>query len=202
MTRLSRILSTLFSPLLMPTIGMIAVVTLSIMSVLPARVLFTAVCVTFVMTCLIPLACIFTLYRMGYAKDPGLNEQGDRTVPYFIAIMSYLGCAFFFYRSGAPIWVVNFLNGGATAILINMLVNFKWKISGHSAAMGGLVALFFRLQASHVAVYDMNLWISGVLLLAGVVMTSRIYLGRHTLWQTLAGAANGYLCVWFMSMLH
>lgn len=185
----------------MPTIGMVAVSFLSIMSALPAGVLFSAVAITFVMTCLLPASCIYALYRLGYTSDPGLNKRSDRTIPYFVSILCYLGCALFFSRSGAPIWLVNFFNGGAVAICVNMIVNFKWKISGHSVAVGGLVALFFRLSASHVAIYDMNIWISGVILLAGLVMTARIYLERHTLWQTLAGAANGFLSVWLVTML-
>ncbi len=47
----------------------------------------------------------------------------------------------------------------------------------------------------------MNLWLSAVIILAGAVMTARVYLGRHTLWQVLAGCANGFICVYLMSMI-
>ena len=68
--------------------------------------------------------------------------------------------------------------------------------------MGGLVALMFRVIVSHYALYNMNLWISAVIIVTGMVMTARVYLGRHTLWQVLAGCANGFLCVYLMSMIH
>ena len=68
--------------------------------------------------------------------------------------------------------------------------------------MGGLVALVFRIVASHYALFNMNIWLSGVIVAAGLVMPARVYLSRHTLWQVLAGCANGFLCVYLMSMIH
>uniref|UniRef100_UPI00265F5FB3 phosphatase PAP2 family protein n=1 Tax=uncultured Duncaniella sp. TaxID=2768039 RepID=UPI00265F5FB3 len=80
--------------------------------------------------------------------------------------------------------------------------NLKWKISAHSAAMGGLAAMMFRLAASHQAVCDLNVWLSVTVVLVGLVMTARVYLQCHTLMQVLAGALNGFVCVWFCTMIH
>ena len=82
-----------------------------------------------------------------------------------------------------------------------MIVNRWWKISAHAAALGGIVALLFRIVASHYALFNMNVWLSGAIIVTGMVMTARVYLGRHTLWQVLAGCANGFLCVYLLSML-
>ena len=68
--------------------------------------------------------------------------------------------------------------------------------------MGGLVALLFRVVASHYALFNMNVWLSAVIITAGIVMTARVYLERHTLWQVLAGCANGFICVYLLSMIH
>lgn len=201
MKRISQFLSFIFSPLLVPTYGMMAASFLSVLAVLPGRVLWTTVAITFVITCMLPLTGIIVLQKTGMVKDPGLNERSERYIPYVLAMLCYLGCSLFLYRAGAPGWLSMFYVGGAAAILINTLVNIKWKISAHGAAVGGLVALLFRLAASHQAIYDMNVWISCGVILAGMVMTARVYLGRHTLMQVLAGCANGFLCVWFLSSL-
>lgn len=201
MKRISQLLSFIFSPLLVPTYGMMLASFLSVLAVLPLRVLWTTVAITFVITCLLPLTGILALYKSGMVKDPGLNARGERFIPYVLAMLCYLGCAFFLYRAAAPVWLSLFYVGGATAIAINTLVNIKWKISAHAAAVGGLVALLFRLAASHQAIYDMNVWISCGVIVAGMVMTARVYLGRHSLLQVLAGVANGFACVWFISGL-
>jgi len=199
MKRISQLLSILFTPLLVPTYGMIMAVFLSVLSVLPLRVLWTTVAITFVITCLLPLTGIMALYKFGAVKNPRLNARGERLIPYVLAMLCYLGCAFFLYRAAAPVWLSLFYVGGAAAIAVNALVNIRWKISAHSAAIGGLVALLFRLAASHQAIYDMNVWMSCGVIVAGMVMTARVYLGRHSLMQVLAGVANGFLCVWFIS---
>ncbi|MFA4053957.1 phosphatase PAP2 family protein [Duncaniella muris] len=201
MKRISEILSVLFSPLLVPTYGMILAAFLTILRYLPVNLLCTAVGITFVITCLIPVSIIMALFRSGMVSDPGLNERKERYLPYGAVVLCYLGCGFFFFKASAPLWLPMFFAGAALATVINVAVNYWWKISAHAAAMGGLVALLFRIVASHYALYNMNLWLSAVIILAGAVMTARVYLGRHTLWQVLAGCANGFICVYLMSML-
>lgn len=202
MKRVSQILSYIFSPLLVPTYGMILASFLSVLSVLSARVLCTTVAITFVITCVIPACGIMAMYKTGFLTDPGVNVRTERSLPYALTILCYVGCCFFLYRAGAPSWLTMFYAGGGAAALINAVVNLKWKISAHAAAMGGLVAMLFRIATMHQSVVDLNIWISAVVVLAGAVMTARVYLQRHTLMQVLAGCANGFLCVWLLTMFY
>ncbi len=202
MKKFSQILSAVLSPLLVPTYGMALVGFLTILRLRPVSLIWTAIGITFVITCLIPVSAIMAMYRMGYVKDPGLNERTERTVPYIVTVLCYLGCGFFFYKANAPIWLSMFFAGGALACVINIVVNCRWKISAHSAAIGGLVALMFRVVASHYALYNMNVWLSCVIIIAGLVMTARVFLERHTLMQVILGFANGFVCVYLLSMIH
>lgn len=202
MKKFSEILSAVFSPLLAPTYGMILAAFLTILRFLPANLLWTAIGITFVITALVPVGAIIALYRAGIIKDPGLNERTERYIPYGVVILCYLGCGFFFFKANAPLWLPMFFVGGAVATMINVIVNRWWKISAHGAAMGGMVALMFRIVASHYALFNMNVWLSAVVIAAGLVMTARVYLGRHTLGQVLAGCANGFICVYLLSMIH
>lgn len=202
MKRICQILSSIFTPLLVPTFAMALLCHVSILSLLPARALWLTVAVTFVLTGVLPAVCIYALFRSGVVSDPGLNNREERTLPYFIAAVCYLGCTFFMYRMGAPGWLTLFFSGGTSAIAVNAIVSMKWKISAHAASMGGFTAMLFRIVASHLAVCDVNLWLSALIILTGMVMTARVYLGRHTLLQVLAGVANGFICVWLLTMLH
>ncbi|HBN63607.1 MULTISPECIES: phosphatase PAP2 family protein [Duncaniella] len=202
MKKISEILSAVFSPLLVPTYGMVLAAFLTILRMLPSNLLWTAIGITFVITCLVPVSAIVALYRSGVIKDPALNNRTERFIPYGVVVLCYLGCGFFFYKASAPFWLPMFFAGGALATVISTVVNCWWKISAHAAAMGGLVALVFRIVASHYALFNMNVWLSGVIIVAGLVMTARVYLSRHTLWQVLAGCANGFLCVYLMSMIN
>lgn len=201
MQKLSQIFSAIFSPLLVPTYGMILIAGLTILRILSLHLLLTAVGITFVMTFVIPVIAIIALCRTGVIKDKTLGERSERTIPYSIATICYIGCGITFGKVNAPLWIPLFFVGIATATLITALVNLKWKISAHGVAVGGLVAMMFRIVASHYAIYNMNLWLSAVIILAGFVMTARVYLERHTLWQVLAGCANGFACVYLLSMI-
>ncbi len=202
MKKISEILSAVFSPLLVPTYGMVLAAFLTILRMLPSNLLWTAIGITFVITCLVPVSAIVALYRSGVIKDPALNNRTERFIPYGVVVLCYIGCGFFFYKASAPFWLPMFFAGGALATVISTVVNCWWKISAHAAAMCGLVALVFRIVASHYALFNMNVWLSGVIIVAGLVMTARVYLSRHTLWQVLAGCANGFLCVYLMSMIN
>lgn len=202
MKKISEILSALFSPLLVPTYGMVLAAFLTILRFLPSNILWMSVGITFFSTCIVPLSVILVLYRTGYIKDPGLNDRSERYIPYGVVALCYLGCAFFFYKASAPLWLPMFFAGAAIATVISVIINRWWKISAHAAAMGGLVALLFRIIASHYAIYNMNIWLSAVIILTGCVLTARVYLERHTLWQVLAGCANGFVCVYLLSMIH
>lgn len=201
MQKFSTLLSTIFSPLLVPTYGMIFAAFLTVLNLLPLSLLWIAIGSTFVVTCLIPLSAIAGLYRSGLVSDPGLNERKERTIPYVIVCLCYLICAFFFYRASAPMWLPMFYAGAAVAVIINIIVTRWWKISAHAAAMGGLTALVLRVAVGHYTLLNMDVWISVVIILSGMVMTARIYLNRHTLAQVLTGYANGFVCVFLMSMI-
>jgi len=201
MKKISEILSAVFSPLLVPTYAMTLAAFLTILNFLPGNLLLTAIGITFVITCLIPISAIIALSRSGVIGDLRLNERKDRSLPYWITTLCYMGSAFFFYKASAPFWLPMFFAGAAAATIINAVVNLWWKISAHGVAMGGLTALIFRVTVSHYSIVNMNVWLSLVIVVTGMVLTARIYLERHTLLQVLAGCANGFLCVYLMSML-
>lgn len=202
MKKISQILSSVFSPILVPTYGITLAYFLTILSLLPMSVYFVTLTVTVMLTCVIPAAAIYAMYRMGMVSDPGLNNRTERTASYILVILCYLGCAFVLWRAGAPTWLNMFFVGGAIAGVVSTVVNFWWKISAHAAAMGGLVGLLFSIAHTHYAVVSLNWWISGAILATGAVMTARVYLGRHTLLQVLCGAANGFLSVYLQTLAY
>lgn len=47
----------------------------------------------------------------------------------------------------------------------------------------------------------MTIWIAASIIMAGLLGSARVWLGRHTLLQVLAGTAVGFLSVWSLSLL-
>ena len=103
---------------------------------------------------------------------------------------------------GAPVWATMFFCGGAVASILNLLINFKWKISAHSAAIAGLVALLIRLQRDVAVEPHLVVWLLITVFCAGLLGSARVWLNRHTVWQVLAGYVVGFCSVFFMMYIH
>lgn len=195
MQHISRILSSIFTPLLTPTYGMFLAMWTSILCYrsLSARIL--VLLGIFLITCVIPLVFISVLYRFKLVGDRELYNRKDRYFPYVAAILSYAAATYYIMYVHAPVWLVAFMAGGTLTVIITMIVNFWWKISAHSAGFGGVIAMLLFMQTEGVQAFNL-IWLTcAVILLAGLVGTARLYLERHTFWQVALGFLNGYFCV-------
>lgn len=198
----SHFLSWALVPLLMPVYGLMFAFGLSILDVAPLgmRIRFTlvaaAICV------LVPIILILLLKKMGLIEDVGLNQQKERLIPYIITLVCFGGTAWFMAAKGAPLWLSLFFAGGALATLICTIVNFWWKISAHAAGIAGVVALLIRIEKDASAEPELFFWLILTIALTGLLGSARVWLGRHTVWQVLAGYVVGFCCVFFLTMIH
>jgi membrane-associated phospholipid phosphatase len=74
-------------------------------------------------------------------------------------------------------------------IVILLFITIRWKISAHMTAIGGLTGIFLALSLRLNV--NGSLLLCGLLLVAGMVGTSRILLGKHNPIQVYAGFLVG-----------
>lgn len=196
LTGVSNFLSWIFVPLMMPVYGAIIAFTLSILSfnMLSVRVLFIGLVAG--INLLLPMSVIIILKRVGVLSDYGVNRRSERSLPYLIGIVCLIATAVLLYFKHAPLWFVAFYIGGVLTGIIELLVNLRWKISAHAAGAAGVVALL-----TYLVLYDFSLpsafgWLVGAVAIAGLVGSARILLGKHSVWQVLAGYAVGFAAVY------
>lgn len=195
------IISILTSPLIMPTYGMIISLWGTYLVFAPASTRWQVLMLTFAATTMLPVIVIFLLMKACVIKHPSLNDRNDRPYVYAAAAMAYLGVSFYLSKINAPQWLSTFMLAAAFAAVVTMIVNFKWKISGHATSAGGLTAFTFVLCFRNLTLHN-NEWLFVVtVLIAGAVMTSRLILDRHTLAQVAAGFFNGALWVTALELL-
>ena len=199
-TVISNILSWVFVPLLMPVYGLILSFSLSVLDVAPMgmRVIFTLIVagINFV----VPMIMVVLLKKMGLVDDFGLNGRIERLIPYIMTVVCFGGTAWFMAAKGAPSWLSLFFAGGAVAALVNMIINFKWKISSHAAGIAGIVALLICIEKDGFARPELFGWLIASIIVSGLLGSARVWLGRHTVWQVLAGYAVGFCSVFFLTM--
>lgn len=197
-TKLSHLLSWVFVPLMMPVYGVVLAFSLSILEFtgLGVRLAFTAVVLA--LNVLIPTIIVLVLKRIGLVRDIGLNDRRERFIPYLVCILCLVGTAVFMKFKMSPAWLVLFFYGGAAAGVVEAIVNHWWKISVHAAGIAGIVALLLHMLMDDYCSSATEAWLLVCVALAGMLGSARIWLGRHTLMQVLAGYAVGFCTVFFM----
>lgn len=197
----STAVSWLMSPLLMPVYGIVLVFMLTVYSYVPMGVKLGFTLIVAGVTIILPMLAVLLLKRLGMVSDLGLNNQKERTIPYLITILCMGGTGVFLAMKGFPLWVVMFYAGGALAGLIEAIINNWWKISAHGAGVAGLVALLVRMSHTPMVNPDVLTWLIVAVACAGLTGSARLWLGRHTLGQVLAGYAVGFCSVYFLTMI-
>lgn len=195
------IISIISSPLIMPTYGMAISLWSTYLIFAPAATRWQVLMLTFAATTMLPVIVIFILSKVGVIKHPSLNDRNDRPYVYAAAAMSYLGVSFYLSKINSPQWLSMFMLAAAITAVVTMIINFKWKISGHATSAGGLTALTFFLCFRNLTLHNNEWLFVAMVLIAGAVMTSRLILERHTLGQVTAGFFNGAFWVTALELL-
>ena len=196
---MAKALSAIFSPFHLPVVGLVILFLFSYLSFLPLGVKIYILLMVYTFTILLPTAMI-RLYRryQGWTRiQLGVKER--RVVPYVISIMCYLTCYYLLTINHASHFIGSIVMASLIIQVVCAIINLWWKISTHSAAIGGVTGALIAFAA----IFNFNpvWWICLLLLLAGMVGTSRIILKQHTLEQVVAGYLVGIVCA-FLSVVY
>ena len=192
---MANFLSTALSPLLMPTFGVFFALWVSVLCLLPygRRVALLLVCMG--ITCIIPLIFLSVMRHFKLVSDLHVEVREQRLIPYLFTALCYLVAAYYLYYCHAPRWFTMFMVGSAITVVLMALINLKWKISAHMAGIGGVVALIYQIHVMGLSAFDLLWLLCLTVLFAGALGSARLTLRRHDIWQVLAGAVVGFLCV-------
>ena len=123
----------------------------------------------------------------------GVKER--RMVPYVIAIVCYGLCYYLMQVLRIPHFMASIVMAALIIQVVCGIINQWWKISTHTAAIGGVTGalLAFSLAFSYNPVW----WLCIVIVIAGILGTARMILRQHSLSQVVAGFIVGFLCAHF-----
>ena len=188
----ARIMSMLFTPFYLPIVGMLALFIFSYMSMFPWAFKLQMLILVYFFTILLPTLLIHVYRRYQGWNLIELGHRERRMVPYIISILSYFTCFYAMNRLHIPFFIRSIVLAALMVQVVCALVNVWWKISTHTAAIGGVAgALFVFAEYFN---FNPVWWLCTVIMLAGVLGTSRMILRQHTLAQVVAGFFVGFLC--------
>ena len=194
MEKLSKAISYLFHPLLIPSLGMLVLFNSgTYLSYLPPDMKKWMLVIVFLCTYVVPLAFIpFFLYQR-VIMNIQMSSRRERYVPLVVSFVLYMFCFYLIRRISIPHMYHSFILSSLLSILAIMLINLRYKISIHMAGVGGLVALVGFL-AFYLKV-DLQFYLGVSVLLAGLIGTARIFLKAHTPGEVYAGFLTGFTVV-------
>lgn len=188
----ARIMSMIFTPFYLPIVGLIALFIFSYMSLLPMMYKLVMLAMVYLLTVVAP-SLLIHLYRLcqGWTSHE-LGRKERRLVPYIISIVCYFACFFWMEYRNTPRVISIIVVVALTIQMVCALINIWWKISTHTAAIGGVAGGL----VSYSIAFSFNplWWLCFVLILAGAVGTARMILRQHSLSQVIGGFLVGAAC--------
>lgn len=194
---LSRYISLLFTPFYLPVMGLIAMFTFSYLSLLPTMYKLMVLLMVYCSTVLLPTTLI-RLYRhyQGWSLVRLVSREG-RVVPYIISIACYFMCFYLMNMLHVPHMMSSIVVAAIAIQVVCAMINQRWKISTHTAAIGGTTGAVVAF--SFIFGFYPLWWLCVLIILAGMVGTGRLMLRLHTLGEVvggfLVGAVVGYFAV-------
>jgi len=197
--RIHRIISTLFHPMVIPTIGVL-VYFLIIPNQINSKSKMALMAFTFMISYILPLLLLIILKSIKLIKNFQLESIRERRIPLLIIIT-------LFYTFGKALLIFPIVRdlgylftGTALSILIIYFIFFlKIKSSLHLVSFGNAVGFFLALSSLYsTSVIPI---VIVFILVGGIVGSSRLYLKAHTPLEVYFGFFIGFLSQFFIRWL-
>ena len=198
--KISKFISVIFHPVLIPTLGFFLLFNSGFyFSMLSWEAERFVLLVVLFSTGILPVLSVAIL-ALNPKFDLSMENSRDRIIPLMSSsVFYYLGYVLLGRMKAFPVFKL-FLVASVLVIIVMLIISFKWKISNHMAAVGGITGTIFALSFRNGVNPILTILI--VILISGLVGTARLVLKKHDLKQLIAGYILGfsvlYLVIYFI----
>lgn len=189
----AKIISILFHPLILPTYAFALVYFTNplLFSAYDEKQVSQIFLTVLINTFLFPSLAIVLIWRVGFMKTLEMNDPKERLIPYITTGAMYIWTYVVFRKSGYP-QVFDILILGATITLFAIfMLNLFWKVSAHTGAMGCFIIITIALCT--LSSGNVNYLAILVILIAGIIGSSRLLLNTHSTAEIFAGYFIGMM---------
>lgn len=198
--KVASIISTMFHPMLMPTIGLLVIFsTQSHITFIPFEFRKIVTLIVLISTCILPLSVIPIFIQTGVIKSIQMETSKERILPLLVTGLFFILGYFFLKKLQLPAFISLFFLGTLVTVIISMLISFFWKISIHMVAIGGILGALISMWLKYGV--NTNVWMLITILVAGTVASCRLLLNAHTPSQVYSGYFLGAIIICTMVLL-
>lgn len=143
-----------------------------------------------------PLVTVLLLKGLKFIETIYLRTQKDRVIPFIACMTWYFWIAYVWYNFGKtgdaldmPPEALQFAIAAFISTILGLMVNIKMKVSLHAISMGILLC-FFTVMALQQNL-NFGAYLSIVIIISGIVCTSRFIVSDHTPAEIYGGLLTG-----------
>jgi hypothetical protein len=176
---LAKVISVVYHPLLVPLYGLLIIFTApTIFKYLPLAYKKILLLIVLLNNVIIPLSLIpFLKYRQ-LLSSWFVMDQKERIIPLITTSIFYFITLYIILTFKIPVLIKAFILTSAVLSSIITVINIWFKISIHAVGAGALIAIVIALSVkSHE---PLTLMLIAVILLTGLVLSSRLWLNSHS----------------------
>ena len=188
----ARVISMLFTPFYLPLVGLMALFIFSYLGLMPWGYKLQVLTLVYLFTILLPTVLIHLYRRYQGWNLIELGHKERRVVPYVISILCYFFCVYLMDMMHIPHFMGTIVAAALSIQVVCALINVWWKISTHTAAIGGVGGALFAF--AEYMDFNPVWWLCLVFVVAGILGTCRMVLRQHTLSQVIGGFWVGFVC--------
>jgi hypothetical protein len=157
-------------------------------------------------TIIFPLIAIFMMKGLNIIDSVEMKDKKERVGPLLITSLFYVWSFLNFKKYGAvPEYLTFFTLGATISLFASFFITLFEKISLHTVAFSGLITCLVLIKDKYhfyefgLKIFnknflvDSNLMIIFLILILGIISSSRLYLNAHTNKQVYVGCFVGIL---------
>lgn len=194
----STTLSQIFTPFYLPIVGLLAIFIFSYLNILPTSYKVAILLMTYVFTSLLPNLLIHIYRKYQGWSIMHLWSQEGRMIPYIISIACYFSCFYLMNYLHVAHIISSIIVAALFIQILCAIINVWFKISTHTAAIGGITGSL--LAFAEIFAFNPMWWFCVLVVLGGLVGSSRMILRVHSLHQVVYGYLIG-LIIAFLTII-
>lgn len=193
MKKTAYLISYLFHPLLMPTLGVFIIFYSGIyLSFIPYEAKKIILLMTAFITLFLPITLLPLLYWQKKISKITLPKRQERLIPLFVSLLFYYLAYYILKKNNIPFFIQDFILASFFCLLAVSLIHLKWKISIHMVGLGGILGLWSILSFLF-NIPNQSVFLILLIVVSGLVGSARLVLKAHTQVQVYTGFLVGYI---------
>jgi len=189
---LAKILSVVFHPLLMLVYGLAIIFSApTLFGYLPVEIKKLLFLIVLANNVFLPISLLPVFMQRNIISSWTISDRKERTIPLILTTLLYGATSFIIFRYQIPFFLKSYIFSAFFLSLIVTVINLWWKISLHSVGAGALMGIVLILSfRMHAPLVD---YLILVIVIGGLVLSSRLRLNYHNPSQVWLGFLSGFL---------